>query len=398
MVDQNSSSGAVKQAVKEQQMELIQQNLKSFLDNTMVIDDKKLIEDVKNASAAKDSLDPKDLIQSVKQALQQNVDSPSYDPFATVNIDQSVIEFITKYHINDMGKTRIQDETVVFGKYKLGRELCSGGYGSVYECSSHPDKVIKVERVQRRPEQLYNEVEIQNQMAKIGVSIPIEEYEVNDYPRHIYGREVVGKAWFYVIVMKRLSYSLRDKMDSVLMLDMDTVQKLSTQLTIGLNRIHELGYIHCDLKPQNIMVLEENGRIEVYIIDFGLCQKVIRDGEHVEMSNDGPRGTYVYMSRAAQEGKTLSRRDDWESLVYVIIVLINGELPWHRETDLKKMLEMKKEFAIKQQWRGLPEVFKKFTEQIFTLGFTEQPDFVNLFSTLTQMQSSHFDIKWINSI
>ena len=78
-----------------------------------------------------------------------------------------------------MGNTKIRDGTVVLGKYELGKELSSGGYGSVYLCKNQPDKVIKVERVMRKPEQLYNEVHIQNQIAKLGVSCAIEDYEVN---------------------------------------------------------------------------------------------------------------------------------------------------------------------------------------------------------------------------
>ena len=93
------------------------------------------------------------------------------------------------------------------------------------------------------------------------------------------------------------------------------------------------------------MIDEQDDHLEVQIIDFGLCDKIMKDGEHVEMKQDGPRGTYIYMSRAAMEGKTLSRRDDWESLCYVIYALVNGALPWQSEQDLQKMLKMKQVFA-----------------------------------------------------
>ena len=87
--------------------------------------------------------------------------------------------------------------------------------------------------------------------------------------------------------MKKLSYSLKDKMDEILVFDLETIAKLSIQLTMGLNRIHDLGFIHCDLKPQNIMIDENDNNLEVQIIDFGLCDKIMREGEHVEMRHDG---------------------------------------------------------------------------------------------------------------
>ena len=134
------------------------------------------------------------------------------------------------------------------------------------------------------------------------------------------------------MVMPRLSQSLKEIQEKIMVFDLETIQKIIIQLTFGLYAIHEKGYIHCDLKPSNIMINEVEGRIEVKIIDFGLCDRIIKDGEHIpENSNQGIKGSYVYMSRAAQERKTLSRKDDWETLCYVIFALVNGELPWWRE-------------------------------------------------------------------
>jgi hypothetical protein len=62
------------------------------------------------------------------------------------------MEFIKKYNIDDMGKTKIKQGIEVLGKYKIGKEIASGGYGSVYICENNPDKVIKVELVCRSPE------------------------------------------------------------------------------------------------------------------------------------------------------------------------------------------------------------------------------------------------------
>lgn len=72
------------------------------------------------------------------------------------------------------------------------------------------------------------------------------------------------------------------------------------------------------------------------------------------------------MSRAAHKGKRLSRRDDWESIVYVIIMLVNGHLPWQsiRVSDKYKtsdlLLKKKQEMFGDKLCEGLPDVFKKF--------------------------------------
>ena len=46
---------------------------------------------------------------------------------------------------------------------------------------------------------------------------------MQEYPRHIYGQEIVGKAWFYVMIMPKLSYSLKDKQSETMVFDIETV-------------------------------------------------------------------------------------------------------------------------------------------------------------------------------
>lgn len=92
--------------------------------------------------------------------------------------------------------------------------------------------------------------------------------------------------------MKKLSYSLEDKLKMFLFLDLDSVQRITIQVIKALRDIHNLGLIHCDLKPANIMfdkveddevlmALIENGIEEddidqhlhlLQMIDFGLVQ------------------------------------------------------------------------------------------------------------------------------
>jgi hypothetical protein len=83
--------------------------------------------------------------------------------------------------------------------------------------------VIKVEAVSRVPEQFYYECKVQREIAKTGFSCNIEEIEVNEYPRYIYGKEKVGMAWFYIIVMPKLDYSLKDMQDKIMVFDIETI-------------------------------------------------------------------------------------------------------------------------------------------------------------------------------
>lgn len=71
------------------------------------------------------------------------------------------------------------------------------------------------------------------------------------------------------------------------------------------------------------------------------------NGEHIKLKTGGrAAGTSTYWSRWAHENYLLSRADDIESLAYVLIEFLRGELPWShfKDTDdeLSKMLQMKK--------------------------------------------------------
>ena len=117
---------------------------------------------------------------------------------------------------------------------------------------------------------------------------------------------------------------------------------MSIQLTLGLSAIHRTGIIHCDLKPHNVLIDLNHTIAEKYnclkFIDFGLCERVIFHGKHVESMKDaGVKGTKSFMSRNAHKRESLSRRDDWESMCYLIYSMV-APLPWMNTKDEAEML------------------------------------------------------------
>lgn len=96
----------------------------------------------------------------------------------------------------------------------------------------------------------------------------------------------------------------------------------------ALEAVHSKFILHRDLKPENILFDPISGNFS--LIDFGLSKRYVdTTGRHiVRQSNKCFRGTMRYCSLNMHNGIENSRRDDIESLAYVLIYLQKGTLPW----------------------------------------------------------------------
>ena len=87
--------------------------------------------------------------------------------------------------------------------------------------------------------------------------------------------------------------------------------------------------LHRDIKPGNAVVGVGLATSTVHLIDFGISKRFIdpKTGVHIKLQHIGNlTGTCPYASNNALNKMELSRRDDLESLVYMLIKLATGTL------------------------------------------------------------------------
>ena len=92
------------------------------------------------------------------------------------------------------------------------------------------------------------------------------------------------------------------------------------ELVCGLQHLHEAGFIHRDIKVENVM-LDSSGHVKV--VDFGLACEL--QGEECPMS---PMGSLIYMAPELLVERVGGRHTDWWAVGILAYELITGRSPW----------------------------------------------------------------------
>jgi len=150
-----------------------------------------------------------------------------------------------------------------------------------------------------------------------------------------------------------------------------------------LKDIHEKHFIHRDIKPDNFAIGYSNPKT-IYLLDFGLAKKY-RSSKTLEqkpmMKNKKLTGTARYASINALKGYDQSRRDDLESVGYVLAYLLRGNLPWQgivvktKEEKYAKILYKKQYITPEQLLDGYPSELVNYLKYCKYLDYDQEPDY-----------------------
>ncbi|MDQ5835535.1 MAG: serine/threonine protein kinase [Acidobacteriota bacterium] len=228
---------------------------------------------------------------------------------------------------DSLDRARFVSGTIIGGQYRIVGLLGRGGMGEVYRAED-----LKLEQpvaLKFLPESLakdgaalarfHREVRIARQISHRNVC---RVYNIIEY-----------QGWHFIL----MEFVRGEELSSVLKrfgrLPADKALAIARQLCAGLAAAHDVGVVHRDLKPGNVMI-DEKG--DVRITDFGLAGLMEEFGGGAALE-----GTPEYMSPEQLAGRELTARSDIYSLGLVLYEIFTGRKAFSAST-LTDLLRLRK--------------------------------------------------------
>jgi hypothetical protein len=207
------------------------------------------------------------------------------------------------------------------GNYQISDYLGSGGFGSVFKAEdvNTPGRVVAIKELHRKHTR--NAVIKQRFFQE---AVAMARLDHPNLPRLFTFGEDNGS---YYLVMEFISGKLlSDEIQSTGPLHPSLATSIIEQVLEAVSYAHRNGVIHRDLKPDNVILVEDGGPLKIKVLDFGIARMV--GGENLTLAGEG-FGTPAYMSpeRIAGGGGDDPRMDIYSAGI-ILFEMLSGKAPF----------------------------------------------------------------------
>lgn len=268
---------------------------------------------------------------------------------------------------------------IIGNKYIIKKVHGSGGYGLIYSGTDFSNNPIVVKVNFKDRNYLRKEREIYLALKGcIGIA------EMYHYGK-IHGRPV--------LVLEKLGKTLSSiENQSIRGFSMPIIAMIGIHLLNRLESLHSTGFLHRDIKPDNILIGSAGKEHIIYLIDFGnAVQCSDKNGNFLISEREicSYAGTNTFSTVSWHRRESQCFKDDLQSMVYTLCFLFCGKLPWSKEAtkhrrctsdiikkQIKYKIEMKKMFVERSKlFRGMDREMEQLYNYIITLKFNQIPDY-----------------------
>ena len=227
-------------------------------------------------------------------------------------------------------------------RYKIVKTIGEGGMANVYLAEDeilNREVAVKILRGDLAEDEKFVRRFQREAISASSLNHPniVEVYDVGeDDGSYFIVMEYINGVTLKNLIKKRGKLSLVEVVD------------IMKQLTSGIACAHKNNIIHRDIKPQNVMILDD-GKIK--ITDFGISTAL----NSIEMTQtNSVMGSVHYLPPEQASGKATTFKSDIYSLGILMYELLTGTIPFKGETAV--------EVAMKQLKEDLPSIVKKNPE------------------------------------
>jgi serine/threonine protein kinase len=220
---------------------------------------------------------------------------------------------------------RFQEGVVLGGKFRVIREIGSGGMGAVYEVVhvlTHHHRALKVLHVEREKAQEASVRLLREASAagRIGNKHIVETFDA--------GTLDSGDTYVVMELLEGESFAALLKRKN--RIPLGELTTLIRQACDGLHAAHEAGIVHRDVKPANLFVTKRDGKQFLKIVDFGVSKFDSGTTEDTELTREGAMiGTPSYMSPEQVRGLSdVDGRADVYALGIILYTAASGKRPF----------------------------------------------------------------------